>query len=535
MREMPALHGQHLIGNATSAESDDSFQAFNPATGQYLPAWFHEATEAEIDRAMRLAAGAFDAFRHTPAEDRARFLEVCAGEVEALGDQLLELTRAETGHTEARGIAERARATGQAQMFAEMIREGSWVDARIDRADPDRQPLPRPDVRSMMLPVGPVAVFGASNFPIAISVFGADTVSAFACGCPVVVKGHPAHPGTCELLGRAILAAVEKTGMPEGVFSLLHGRTPAVGMGLVRHPATAATAFTGSLSGGRALMDAAAARRVPIPFYAEMGSVNPIFLLPGALEQRAEEIAAGYIGSLTLGAGQFCTNPGLVLGIGDAGMDRFAEAAAAAAGRTAPATMLHPGIHYAFQEGVRAMQHMSGLCLAGQSAIPADESRTEAACHVFTTDAEGLRNNPELFDEVFGPVSTVVKCAGPADLEEFAAQLDGSLTASVHGTEADLARHYGLIDLLEKKVGRLIFNGYPTGIEVCHAMHHGGPYPATGHSHFTSIGTRCIYRFVRPVCYQNWPQSRLPVELKDQNPRGILRLVDGERTRAPVA
>ena len=528
------LQGRHLIGNATSAESDNTFQGTNPATGQNLPTRFHEATDGEIDRAMQLAAGAFDAFRHTSCADRARFLEACAEEVEALGDSLLDLVQTETGYPEPRCIAERARATGQARLFAELIREGSWVDARIDPPDPDRQPLPRPDVRSMMAPVGPVVVFGASNFPIAISVFGADTVSAFACGCPVVVKGHPAHPGSCELVGLALRSAARKTGMPEGVFSLIQGRTAAVGMGLVRHPKTVAVAFTGSLSGGRALMDAAAARPAPIPFYAEMGSVNPIFLLPGALEARAEEIAAGYIQSLTLGVGQFCTNPGLVLGIDGAGMSRLVDAAAAAARKIPPATMLHAGIHYAFQEGVRAMQHMSGLRLAGQSGAPADEAKSEAACHVFETDADGLRNNPELFEEVFGPVSTVVRCGSPADLEEFAAQMEGSLTASIHGTEADLAGHRGLIDILERKVGRLIFNGYPTGIEVCHSMHHGGPFPASGHSHFTSIGTRCIFRFVRPLCYQNWPQSQLPDELKDENPLRILRLINGERTKAPV-
>ncbi len=532
---MLELHGQHLIGRATSAESDDTFQAANPATGESLPTVFHEATPGEIDRALTLAAEAFVAFRQTSPEDRARFLDACADEVEALGEQLIETTMAETGHPEPRCLGERGRATGQARMFAELAREGSWVDARIDLPQPDRQPLPKPDVRSLMFPVGPVVVFGASNFPLAISVFGADTVSAFAAGCPVVVKAHPAHPATCELVARAILAAAEKTGMPEGVFSLVHGRTNAVGMGLVQHPETTAAAFTGSLRGGRALYDAANARPVPIPFYAEMGSVNPIFVLPGALKERGNEIASGYIQSLTLGVGQFCTNPGLVFGLESEELNTFVSGAAEGARGASPATMLHAGIHHAFTEGVNAMQHRSGLTLVGQSSTPADEAKSEAACHVFETDAEGLRNNPELFEEVFGPVSTVVKCPATSDLEEFAGQLEGSLTASIHGTEEDLASHRGLIDILEKKVGRLIFNGYPTGIEVCHAMHHGGPYPATAHSYFTSIGTRCIYRFVRPLCFQGWPQSQLPAELRDDNPRGIQRLVDGEYTRDPIA
>ncbi|MCB1079408.1 MAG: aldehyde dehydrogenase (NADP(+)), partial [Verrucomicrobiae bacterium] len=446
----------------------------------------------------------------------------CADEVEALGDQLLEMTQAETGHPRPRCLGERGRATSQSRMFAQFIREGSWVDARIDLPQPDRQPLPKPDVRSMMMPVGPVVVFGASNFPLAISVFGADTVSAFAAGCPVVVKAHPAHPGTCELVARAINKAIETCGLPKGIFSLIHGRTNAVGMGLVQHPETTAAAFTGSLRGGRALYDAANVRRVPIPFYAEMGSVNPVFVLPGALKERAGNIATGYIQSLTLGVGQFCTNPGLVFGLGSEEWETFVGQAVEGAKQAVPATMLHAGIHHAFVSGVNDMQGKTGLRLAAQSSQSADVAKSEAACHVFETDAEGLRQNPELYEEVFGPVSTVVKCSATTDLEEFAAQLEGSLTASVHGTEEDLAEHRRLIDILEKKVGRLIFNGYPTGIEVCHAMHHGGPYPATAHSYFTSIGTRCIYRFVRPVCFQGWPQSQLPEELRDDNPRGIL-------------
>jgi len=529
------LHGQQLIGNTTSAEGGATFNGKNPATGETLEPAFHEATTGEIDRAMTLAAGAFDAFRHQSVEERARFLEACADEIEALGDQLIETVMAETGHPEPRCLGERGRATSQARMFAELIREGSWVDARIDLAQPDREPLPKPDVRSLMMPVGPVVVFGASNFPLAISVFGADTVSAFACGCPVVVKAHPAHPATCELLGRAILAAAEKRGMPEGVFSLVHGLTHDTGIGLVQHPATAAAAFTGSLQGGRALYNAANARPDPIPFYAEMGSVNPIFVLPGALKDGAEGVASGFIQSLTLGVGQFCTNPGLVFGLESNELDGFVSAVAGNAADAAPATMLHAGIHHAYTSGVESIGQLPELLLAGQSSQKADPAKSEAACYVFETDANGLRANPDLYEEVFGPVSTVVKCGSPADLEEFAAKLDGSLTASIHGTEEDLAEYRGLIEILEHKAGRLIFNGYPTGIEVCHAMHHGGPYPASCHSYFTSIGTRCIDRFVRPMCYQGWPQSHLPEELRDDNPRGIWRVLEGERTKAPVS
>lgn len=532
---MNELHGQHLIGNQRSAESEDTFQSVNPATAESLPTIYREATAGEIDRAMKLAASAFDEFRSASIEQRAAFLEACADEVEALGQPLIEMTMAETGHPEGRCLGERGRTTGQARLFASLIREGSWLDARIDLPQPEREPLPKPDVRSLMVAVGPVVVFGASNFPLAISVLGADTVSAFAAGCPVVVKAHPAHPGTCEMVAEAVLAAARKTGMPEGVFSLVHGRTNAVGVGLVQHPEAQAAAFTGSLRGGRALFDAAGARANPIPFYAEMGSVNPVFVLPGALEERRDEIAAGYIQSLTLGVGQFCTNPGLVFGLESPVLDGFVKSAVEGASGAPPATMLHAGIHHAFEEGVNTMQHMSGLRLAGQSGKEADSAKSEAACYVFETDAEGLRGNPELYEEVFGPVSTIVRCGESTELEEFAAQLDGSLTATIHGTEADLANHSGLVSILEKKVGRLIFNGYPTGIEVCPSMHHGGPYPAASHSYFTSIGTRCIDRFVRPLCFQGWPDSHLPEELQNANPLGILRQIDGAFTRDPVS
>ncbi len=531
---MTTLHGHQLIGKQTSAESQDTFTGFNPATSEALPTEFHEATAKEIDRAMGLAAKAFDELRHTTAEQRATFLETIAAEVDALGDPLLEQAEAETGHPRPRCEGERARATNQARQFAELLRDGSWVDARIDPGDPTRQPLPKPDVRSMMLPVGPIVVFGASNFPLAISVLGADTVSAFAAGCPVVVKAHPAHPGTCELSSRAILSAIEKCGLPEGSYSLVQGRSHETGLSLVSHPETKAVAFTGSLAGGRAIADAAAARRNPIPVYAEMGSSNPIFLLPGALQERAAQIGAGYIQSVTLGVGQFCTCPGLVFGIESEGLANFTAAAAENAAKSPPATMLHPGIYESFWQGVNAIEALEGFSLVGRSAAKPEQGKNHAACSIFETDSASLRDNPQLYDEVFGPVSTITQCANPDELEQFAAQLDGSLTASIHGTPEDLAEHEGLVRILETKVGRLIFNGYPTGIEVCHAMHHGGPWPASSHSHFTSIGTRCIHRFVRPVCYQDWPQQALPRELQDANPSGIWRLVDGERTQSPT-
>ncbi len=525
------LTGHQLLGSRESAASSDTFVARNLALDTDLETVFHEATEAEIDDAVNLATAAFDPFRRLLPEARADFLDAIAEEVLALGDELLLRASAETAHPLPRCAAERDRVLIHTRQFAEWIREGSWVDARIDRGNPQRQPLPKPDVRSLLEPVGPVAVFGASNFPIAISVLGTDTISAFAAGCPVIVKAHPAHPGTCEIAARAIQRAAARTRMPEGVFSLIQGRTPATGTRLVQHPGIAAAAFTGSLAGGRALFDIANARPQPIPFYAEMGSINPVFLLPGALQARAEGIAQGFVGALTAGVGQFCTNPGLVLGLESEEWSRFRSLAAEKVGGYAPATMLHAGIHGAYAAGVAERLERAGLELVGQSASAADPARGEAAAYLFATTQEGLLADPTLFEELFGPVSTLVSCSDPGDFVEVAERLEGSLSATIHGTEEDLANHRELIAVLRRKVGRLIFNGYPVGLEICHSIHHGGPFPATTHSHFTSIGTRAMHRFVRPVCYQDWPDAFLPMELQNANPRGISRLLDGERTR----
>lgn len=528
------LHGQQIIGREKSSLSSETFHGVNPRTGERLDPPFYESINAEIDQALQLAELTFEKFRKTTPEQRALFLEAIADETIALGDELLERASAETGHPLPRCGMERDRSVNQARLFANFVREGSWVDARIDRGDASRQPIPKPDVRSLMQPVGPIVIFGASNFPIAISVLGADTISAFACGCPVVVKAHPAHPGTCEIAARAVIAAAEKTGMPAGVFSLVHGKSNEVGQALVKHPLTAAAAFTGSLAGGRALFDVANSRPVPIPFYAEMGSVNPIFVLPGALAERGEKIAEEFVGSLTMGVGQFCTNPGLVLGMDSEEWSEFIQTAARKVAEYVPQTMLHAGIHHAFVSGVEERKQADGLSLVGESRQEPSKEKSEAACYLFETDATGLSENPDLAEELFGPVSTLVKCHSPLEMEAFAKTLSGSLTASVHGTEDDLKEYAGLISVLEKKVGRLIFNGYPVGLEVCHSIHHGGPFPATCHSYFTSIGTRCIQRFVRPVCFQDWPQSALPPELQDGNPLGVLRILDGEYTRDSV-
>lgn len=531
---MPELHGKQMIAGELSSQGDARIRGVNPATGQPMAPAYHEATAQEIDRAMTAAEACFDALRTSPCEQRATLLEAIGERIMALGDALLERAHAETGLPMQRLTAERARTVNQAKLFAAMIRDGSWLCARIDRPQPDRQPLPKPDVRSMLMPVGPVVVFGASNFPLAIGVAGTDTVCALGAGCPVVVKGHPAHPGMCELLATAVTEAIAQCGLPAGIFSLVHGASNEVGVALVRHPSAKAAAFTGSLRGGRALFDEAVRRPEPIPFYAEMGSTNPLFVLPGALRQRAEAIAEGYIGSVTMGVGQFCTCPSAVLGVKGDVMSRFTEAVRAAAAKAAPATMLHAGIRNAYDLGVERIGATPGVKRLAQSADKPNPAATQAACTIFHAPLDVLNDHRELLEEVFGPTSIIFEADAPADLEQFAESLGGHLTATLHGTEQDLADHRRLLTILQRKVGRLVFNGYPTGIEVCAAMHHGGPYPATTDSHYTSIGSASIYRFVRPLCYQNFPQSALPPELQNPNTRNLWRVIDGQLTRENV-
>ena len=529
---MSQLHGNHFIaGQITSAEGA-RFQALNPSTSQPLEPAIGEATEAQVDAALKAADAAYEGLSTATPEARAKFLDLLGDKIVALGDALLERAFAETALPMARLTGERARAVGQCRLFANLIREGSWAEARIDHAIPDRQPLPKPDVRRVMHPIGPVVVFGASNFPFAIGVVGTDTVCALAAGCPVVVKGHPAHPGTCELLAGAVYAALAEAGLPAGSFSMVHGKGNEMGVALVRHPLATAVAFTGSLKGGRALMDVAAARPTPIPFYGEMGSVNPVFLLPGALKARAQAIAENYVGSVTMGVGQFCTNPAVVLGVAGADLDTFVQTAADAAAKVAPQTMLHAGIRGLYEKGTTEFAQIPGLTVAGKSSAAAKDEATQAECIIFTTDIATLNANDSLKHEVFGPCSIVTRCTSKDDLLAFARTLEGQLTATLHGTPEDLKEHADLIRILERKVGRIIFNGFPTGIEVCPSMHHGGPYPAASHSFFTSIGTASIYRFVRPVCYQGFPDESLPELLQAKNTRGSFRLIDGQFTQA---
>ncbi len=524
------LHGKSIIGAEASNSEGQSFRAFNPALGEDLDPPFYEATDSDIERAFALAESAFCIYRHKSSEEIAALLDLIADEIVALGDELIDRASSETGLPVQRLTSERARTVGQLKMFAELVREGSWVDAAIDRAQPDRKPLPKPDVRRMLIPLGPVVVFGASNFPLAFSVAGGDTASALAAGNTVIVKGHPAHPGTSALVARAIVRAVHATGMPAGIFSLLQGTSNELSLKVVQHPSAAAVGFTGSLKAGRALFDAAARRPNPIPVYAEMGSVNPVFVLPGALRERAEAVADGLKQSITLGVGQFCTCPGLVVGLHDSAMTDLTARLEELIGSAGPATMLHPGILRSYREGLRRLEKIEAVRSLRSNSL-ADDSKTQAEVAMFVTDAETFLQHDELGEEVFGPSTVIVSCGSKQELMKIAQRLQGHLTATIHGADEDVVEFQDLISLLQKKVGRIVFNGFPTGVEVCTAMHHGGPYPATTDSHWTSVGSRAIKRFARPICFQNFPQDVLPVELRDENARSIWRTIDDQLTK----
>jgi NADP-dependent aldehyde dehydrogenase len=446
----------------------------------------------------------------------------------ALGDELGRRYCMESGLPEGRFAGERGRTVFQLRLFAQLLREGSWVDARIDPALPERQPLPRPDVRSMRQALGPVAVFGASNFPLAFSVAGGDTASALAAGCPVLVKAHPAHPGTCEMVAKAILTAAQKTKMPDGVFSLLHGNSTAVGMAIVKHQAVKAVGFTGSYRGGKAIFDTAALRPEPIPVFAEMGSTNPVFILPEALEKDGSHIAKGLSASVTLGVGQFCTNPGLTIVEKTAKGEAFLQDLAQNLQSTEAGVMLTGSIHEAYRQGIGLLAQQHGV----QHLTPGEQAGAKrGAAQLLSVGATDFLSNKKLEEEVFGPSTLAVQAGSREELLAVANSLGGHLTASVFGTPKDLEDHTDLLELLEQKVGRLIINAYPTGVEVCHAMVHGGPFPATTDSRSTSVGTAAIQRFTRPVCYQGFPQNLLPDELKDGNPLHIWRLWDGAYLR----
>jgi NADP-dependent aldehyde dehydrogenase len=502
----PPTRGHHLIAGDW-VEGDERFLS-SPWTGEGRP--FAVGTPALVDRAVRAAEAAFPAYAALPREARATFLDRAADEIEARGPALTAAAHLETGLPAARLEGERGRTTGQLRFFARHIRTGAHLDRRHDPALPERRPLPRPELWALQRPIGPVAVFGASNFPLAFSVAGGDTASALAAGCPVVVKGHSAHPATSELAAKAIDAAIRATGMPPGVFSLIQGGDRKVGEALVTHPLIRAVGFTGSLAGGRALFDLCARRPEPIPFFGELGSVNPVFLLPAALAARGADIAQGWAASLTQGAGQFCTNPGLVIALDCVAADRFAQAAVAALAAIGPQTMLTDGIAAAYREGCARIAAGAGV----RALLETRPEGRNATPLLYEVTGAHVLAQPELAHEVFGPLGLLVRARDTEEMLAVARGLEGQLTATLHLDAADLDLARRLVPILERKAGRLIANGFPTGVEVAEAMVHGGPYPASTNFGHSSVGTLAIRRWLRPVCYQDWPAELLPEDLR---------------------
>ena len=500
------FQGKHLIAGDWVG-SDDTFSS-TPVTG--TPISVSKGTPAQVDEAAQAAEAAFPAYAATTRETRAAFLEAIADEIEARGDTITEIGTAETGLPAGRLEGERGRTTSQLRLFAAHIRDGAYLDIRHDPALPDRAPLPRPDLRMVQRPTGPVAVFGASNFPLAFSTAGGDTASALAAGCPVVVKGHEAHPGTAEVVAEAIHAAIEATGMPAGTFSMIHGGSHEVGGALVRHPLIKAVGFTGSLRGGKALFDLCAQRPEPIPFFGELGSINPMFFLPAAMASRAEEMAKGWAGSLTMGAGQFCTNPGALVLIEGAETETFLAAAKEALEATAPQTMLTEGIADAYRTGAETLSSQSGV----QEVMTSTCDLRNAAPYLLRTTGSAWMQNETLGHEVFGPLGIAIVVRDADEMLAVAKHFAGQLTATLMMDEDDTPLAQRLLPVLERMAGRVLANGFPTGVEVCDAMVHGGPYPASTNFGATSVGTMAIRRFLRPVCYQNLPEALLPQDLK---------------------
>ena len=487
---------------------------------------YKDATVEQVDQALKEAQVAFFSYKNLDGPKKGQFLRAIADEIEALGQELVSTAMKETNLPEARIINERGRTTSHCRMFATLVEEGSWVEARIDTAQPDRTPAPKPDLRKLSVPLGPVVVFGAANFPLAYSTAGGDTASALAAGCPVIVKAHPAHAGTSELVAKAIHTAASKTGMPSNVFQHLHGSGFEVGKALVQHPLTKAVGFTGSLVGGKALFDLANQRPEPIPVFAEMSSINPVILLPETLSKNAEKTAATLAGSITLGVGQFCTNPGLIIAIENEGLERFTKSLTSEIQKVVPGTMLHQGIADNYLKRLTQTLAQKGVKVEGQSST--DSSSSQGKPVVASVSAAEFLKNPSLAEEVFGPFSLIIRCKDLDELHAVITHSHGQLTASLIGDESELIQHTNLLNTIIEKAGRLVVNGVPTGVEVNASMQHGGPFPSTTDSRFTSVGTDAIKRFVRPVSFQNFPDSLLPAELKESNPLGIWRLVNSE-------
>lgn len=522
------ITGKNYIGNQLLATGNKTYKTFNPKLNIENEHTFFEASEEEIEKAVSLATEAFEVFKKVSGAKKGDFLNAIADEILNLDEILIEAYMSETGLPEGRAKGERGRTVGQLRTFADLVTEGSWVEATIDTSDLDRNPIPKQDIRKMLVPLGPVVVFGASNFPLAYSTAGGDTAAAFASGCPVIVKSHPMHATTGELVASAISKAVQKTGMPEGVFSNLNSAGIEVGVQLVKHPKVKAVGFTGSIKGGRALFDLASQRPEPIPVFAEMGSVNPVVILPQATTLRGKEIAKTYAQSITLGAGQFCTNPGLILGIKGESLDDFIKVLSDEIVKIEPSCMLHPNIIGNYDKNKTNALQQNGLAVTAE--FNNDVATNYARQTVTTVDGKTFLENKTLHEEVFGPFSMVVQCQDAKELETIINNLEGQLTGTIIAENEEVAKYNAVIEALQNRVGRIIFNGVPTGVEVCPAMLHGGPYPASTDSRFTAVGIHAIKRWVRPFSYQSWPNDLLPDELKNENPLEILRVIDGQHT-----
>ena len=522
---MAELTGKSSIGFQSSSQSESTIFGVNPATGETLQPGYAAVSEKELNLAVQLAEDAFEIFGKSSGIERAALLRKIADNIELISDQLAALAPQETGLPETRIKMETGRTCAQLRLFASVAEEGSWVGARIDHADPDRAPVPKPDIRSMKRPLGPVAVFCASNFPLAFSVAGGDTASALAAGCPVIVKAHQSHPGTAELVGTAVTNAVKDSGLPEGLFSLLYGPGRETGQALVRHPKIKAAGFTGSRAGGQSLMKIAADRPKPIPFYAEMSSINPVFILSGAMAERGEALAAGLHGSMTMGVGQFCTNPGLTIVDNNSNLEPFLSKIIELVDSSPSATMLNSGIGSAYDSGARSLSENVAVEALARGEV--GEGKCQAEAVLFRTTSDSFLHDASLGTELFGPSTLIVTHDNKDKMLALAKSLEGQLTATVHGTEADLEANHDLLEILETKAGRVLINGFPTGVEVCHSMVHGGPFPATSDGRSTSVGTNAIHRFSRDVCYQSFPDSLLPKELQEANPLNIRRMIDG--------
>jgi alpha-ketoglutaric semialdehyde dehydrogenase len=526
------ITGKNYMGSQLKASGNKTFKTFNPQLNTENPWSFVEATPDEIVETVALANEAYKVYKNCTGKEKAAFLNAIADEILALGDELLAVYCAESGFPKGRAEGERGRTILQLRSFADMVAEGNWVEATIDTALPERQPIPKIDLRKMLVPFGPVVVFGASNFPFAYSTAGGDTASALAAGCPVIVKSHSMHVGTGEMVASAVIRAAQKTNMPEGVFSNLNGGGVAVGGSLVRHPLVKGVGFTGSIKGGRALFDLASQRPEPIPVFAEMGSINPVVLLPQALEQKSVSWATAYAGSITLGTGQFCTNPGLLLGIKSDALSQFVKQLSEEIEKIAPSCMLHPTILNNFTNGKKELQQQEGVTTVAE--IKSEIAPNYAAQTVLVVNGKTFLENTSLHQEVFGPFSLIVQCENEAELVAIIDKLEGQLTGTIIAEESEIGNYTNVIAALQNRVGRLIFNGVPTGAEVCPSMLHGGPYPASSDSRFTAVGIHAVKRWIRPVSYQNWPNALLPIELQDENPLGILRLVNNKQTYSHI-